>query len=234
MQAVILAGGKGTRLQPYTTVLPKPLMPVGDYPILEIVIRQLKRYGFTRIVLTVGYHYELFRAFFGDGKRWGIDIEYSFEEEPLGTAGPLRLIKDLDENFIVMNGDTLTNIDYKNLFDYHSRHGGAMTIATKKRKVNIDYGVLDYGQDKALVSYTEKPQIDYAVSMGVNVLTRRSLKIIPKGNRYDMPDLVHELIRRNLSVMCYVFDGYWLDIGRPDDYKIAIEHFVKNERKFLG
>jgi NDP-sugar pyrophosphorylase family protein len=234
MQAVILAGGKGTRLQPYTTVLPKPLMPVGDYPILEVVIRQLKRCGFARIVLTVGYHYELFRAFFRNGKRWGVDIEYSLEEQPLGTAGPLRLIKGLDENFLVMNGDTLTDIDYKDLFDYHSRTGSAMTIATKKRKVRIDYGVIEQGKNKSLKSYTEKPEIAYTVSMGVNVLTRRALEIIPKKKRYDMPDLVHELIRKNLPVTCYHFDGYWLDIGRPDDYRIAVEYFTENEHRFLG
>jgi len=234
LQAIILAGGEGTRLRPYTTVLPKPLMPVGNYPILEIVIRQLKRHGFRHIVLSIGYHYEIFRAFFQDGKKWGVQIEYSIEEQPLGTAGPLRLVKNLEDNFLVMNGDTLTDLNYSELYNTHLREGSNMTIATKNRAVKIDYGVIRCDQNMELLSYTEKPELEYTVGMGVTIFSKRLLELIPVGERYDMPNLVNEMIRRGIPIRCFPFDGYWLDIGRYDDYKIAIEEFSENKKRFLG
>jgi NDP-sugar pyrophosphorylase family protein len=234
MQAVILAGGKGTRLQPYTTVLPKPLMPVGDYPILEIVIRQLKRYGFKQIILSVGYHYELFKAYFRDGKKWGVQIKYSLEDKPLGTAGPLRLIKDLNDNFLVMNGDTLTDLDYRELYSTHVNEKNIMTVATKCRSVKIDFGVIRYGSDAKLISYTEKPELEYTVGIGVNILSKGVLDFIPEGERFDMPDLVHTMIQREIPIRCYPFKGYWLDIGRHEDYRNATDQFRENEIRFLG
>lgn len=234
MQAIILAGGKGTRLQPYTTVLPKPLMPIGDYPILEIVIRQLQRAGFKKIILTVGYHYELFQAFFQDGKKWGIHLEYSLEERPLGTVGPLTLLRNLEDNFLVMNGDTLTDLDYKALYRLHVRGDNVMTLATKSRSVNIDYGVIKDDKRGNLHAYEEKPQLDYTVAMGVTIMSKKVLDLIPKGKRYDLPDLVNEMIQRGIPIHCYHFNGFWLDIGRPDDYQLAVEHFRENRKKFLG
>jgi len=208
-------------------------MPVGDYPILEILIRQLARCGIDNIVLTIGYHYELFQAFFRDGKKWGVNLEYSLENKPLGTIGPLKLIKNLDENFLVINGDTLTDLDYKSLYDLHIRKKNFMTITAKRRSVHIDYGVIKHERTN-IINYDEKPALKYIVAMGVNVLSKKVLNIIPDGKRYDFPDLVQELIKQKTAIRCYVHDGYWLDIGRPDDYKIAVKEFQKDQKKFLG
>ena len=234
MQAIILAGGKGTRLSPYTTVLPKPLVPVGDYPILEILIRQLAKCGVEKIVLTIGYHYELFQAFCGNGKKWGIDLEYSLEDKPLGTIGPIRLVKNLDDNFLIINGDTLTDLDYRELYTLHMREKNIMTIATSTRFVSIDYGVIRTENNSHVVSYNEKPKLQYLVSMGVNVLSKEVLDIVPDGVRFDFPQLVLELLNKKKPVRCYVHKGYWLDIGRPEDHAVAVKQFEENKKKFLG
>jgi NDP-sugar pyrophosphorylase family protein len=234
MQAIILAGGRGTRLRPYTTVLPKPLVPVGDYPILEILIRQLAECGIKHVILTVGYHYELFQAFFKDGRKWGIQLEYSLEDKPLGTIGPLKLVKNLGDDFLIINGDTLTDLDYHELFQLHLREKNIMTIATSMRSVGIDYGVIRTEESRNIIGYTEKPEMQFLVAMGVNVLSKKILDVIPSGTRYDFPQLVLELIERKMPIRCYRHKGYWLDIGRPDDYRIAVEQFEKNRSKFLG
>lgn len=234
MQAVILAGGKGTRLSPYTTVLPKPLVPVGDYPILEILIRQLARCGIRKIILTIGYHYELFQAFCGDGKKWGIDLQYSLEEKPLGTIGPVKLINNLEDDFLIINGDTLTDLDYRELYSLHTREKNVMTIATSTRFVNIDYGVIKTENNGHVVSYNEKPRLQYLVSMGVNVLSKHIMDIIPAGVKFDFPQLVLALLDRNMPVRCYVHKGYWLDIGRPEDHAQAVQQYEENRKKFLG
>lgn len=233
MRAVILAGGKGRRLLPYTTVFPKPLMPIGDMPILEVVLRQLKRHGFDRITMAVGHLSELLRAFFNDGKRFGLDIDYSMEENPLGTAGPLSLISGLDEPFIVMNGDILTDLDYSNLFRHHRESGGIATIATHERSVKIDYGVLESAADGIIHGYTEKPSIQYRVSMGVYVFDPKVLVHIPRDAYLDFPELVKTLIRNGEKVFSYPFEGNWLDIGRPDDYEQAIMEFENNKERYL-
>ena len=233
MRAVILAGGKGRRLAPYTTVLPKPLMPIGDMPILEVVLRQLKFSGVKKVTLAVGYLAELLMAFFNDGKRLGLKIDYSLEEKPLGTAGPLALIRDLHDTFIVMNGDILTDLDYKDLIQYHKRNGGIATIATYKRTVKIDFGVLEINRDNFLTNYVEKPAFDYFVSMGIYVFEPKVLKYIPKNQYMDFPDLVKKLLNNGEKVAAYLFSGYWLDIGRPEDYSIAIEEFEQRRYKFL-
>jgi NDP-mannose synthase len=235
MQAVILAGGKGTRLRPYTTVLPKPLMPIGDMPIMEIVLRQLKLAGFDSVILAVGYMHHLFESFFQDGARYGLKITYSFEDEPLGTAGPLSLILDrLEENFLVMNGDLLTTLNYKNLFDNHLQSKSAATIALHRRTVNIDFGVIKYDEDNRLIGYSEKPSYDYDVSMGVNVLNKASIsKVVNAGSYLDIPDLMMYLKARGELVTCYREECDWLDIGRVDDYQLAVDLFEKNKSKFL-
>ena len=233
MQAVILAGGKGARLRPYATVLPKPLMPIGDYPILEVVIRQLKKFGFKKVILAVGHQAELFQAFFGNGEKWGIDIEYSFEDKPLGTAGPIRGINNLDDNFLMMNGDILTDLRLDKLMKFHKSQKATMTIATHKRSVKIDYGTLDYDNKGVLRNFMEKPIIHYDVSMGIYILSRITIDFIPKDCLFDFPDLVQELLRNKQNVICYPYDGYWLDIGRPEDYETAIEDFEKMKGRFL-
>lgn len=232
MRAVILAGGKGTRLLPYTTVLPKPLMPIGDMPILEVVIRQIKRYGFTEITLAVGHLAELLEAFFGDGRKFGVKIDYCLEDEPLGTAGPLSMIEDLTETFLVMNGDVLTTLDYSELLRFHQLHKGIATIGTFKRSVKIDFGVIEKGDAQEVKGYVEKPVLDYLVSMGVYIFESRVLKYIKHKQRLDFPDLVKMLIVNKEKVVAYPFDGYWLDIGRHDDYGRANEEFEKRRKEF--
>lgn len=232
MHAVILAGGKGRRLTPYTTVLPKPLMPIGNMPILEVILRQLKTAGITQITIAVGYLAELLMAFFGNGERLGLEINYSLEERPLGTAGPLALIQGLNDTFIVMNGDVLTDLDYKDLIQYHKHQGGIATIATCKRTVKIDFGVIEVNENNFLTGYIEKPTFDYRVSMGIYVFEPEVLKYIPKNQYLDFPDLVQILLKNGKRVATYPFDGYWLDIGRHDDYKRAIEEFERNRKLF--
>ncbi len=233
MKAVILAGGRGTRLAPYTTVLPKPLMPVGDKPILDIVIHQLRYYGFTEITLAVGYLSELLRAYFGDGSRFGVSIDYSYEDQPLGTAGPISLIDGLDEPFLVMNGDILTTLNFGELMKYHQASDAAATITTYPRSVKIDLGVLEFDENDYLARYIEKPTHHYHVSMGVYVFSPRVRQHIPRGERLDLPDLMRNLMSFGDSVRCYRCDGYWLDIGRIDDYQIAVQDFEQNRSKFL-
>lgn len=232
MQAIILAGGKGTRLKPFTTNFPKPLVPIGDLPILEIVLRQLKHAGFTRVVLAVNHLSELLVAFFGRGERLGLEISYSFEDKVLGTAGPLGLVESLDENFLVMNGDLLTTIAYADLFTSHCNSGAEATIATYRKDVKIDLGVLEIKGDQ-FENYIEKPTYNFDVSMGIYALSRSVLDLIPYNSAYDMPQLMLALHRAGRAVKCYRGDYYWLDIGRVDDYETASEIFEERRGEFL-
>jgi NDP-mannose synthase len=225
MKAVILAGGKGARLAPYTAVLPKPLMPVGDRPILEIILGQLRHYGITDVVVAVGYLAELIEAYFGDGRRFGVNITYSREEKPLGTAGPIALIDGLDEPFLVMNGDLLTTLDYRRLLDHHRREGSICTIASYRRQVQVTLGVMQVDSNCRLLDYIEKPTYDYRVSMGAYVFEPGVLDYIAPGQHLDFPDLIKRLLRDGRHVAGYPFEGYWLDIGRHEDYAKAIEEF---------
>ena len=222
---MILAGGRGTRLAPFTTVLPKPLMPIGDRAILDVVVRQLRSHGFTELTFAVGYLAHLIRAVFADGSNHGVKIDYVTEDEPLGTAGPLSGVEGLDETFLAMNGDILTTLDYAGLFDCHRACGNALTVATHRRTVRSEYGVLDVGEAEGPVQpvtgYTEKPEVPYIVSMGIYVMEPRALEHIPSG-RFDIPDLVLALLEAGAPVGSYLFDGYWLDIGRHDDYEQAL------------
>jgi NDP-sugar pyrophosphorylase family protein len=233
MRAVILAGGKGTRLAPYTTIFPKPLVPIGDMPILEVVVRQLRHAGIDHITMAVGHLAELLIAFFGDGTRFGLKLDYSREEQPLGTAGPLTLVNGLDETFFVMNGDILTTLDYTAMLTYHRSQQAVASIAMHERSVKIDLGVLETDEHNRLTGYIEKPSYQYQVSMGVYIFEPRVLEFIEPGTRLDFPDLILKLIAAGERVMGYPFDGYWLDIGRPDDYTRAIEEFEKLRDQFL-
>jgi len=233
MKAVILAGGRGTRLAPYTTVLPKPLMPVGNIPILEVILRQLVTCGFTSVTLALGHLGELIRAYFASHKTLSrqINIQFVDEEHPTGTAGSLRLIPDLPETFLVMNGDVLTTIDYLELFHFHRAQGACLTIAGHQKLVNIDLGVLQV-QAGVVTGYIEKPKYVYPVSMGVYVYDRRALEYIPEGQYYDFPDLVLKLIAHQQKVSCFESDALWLDIGRREDYAEAQAVFEKNQHQF--
>jgi len=228
-RAVILAGGEGTRLRPYTTVLPKPLMPIGDRPVLDIVVRQLKAHGFERITIATGYLAELIEAFFRDGAGYGIAIDYHRESEPLGTVGALALIDGLaGEDVLVMNGDVLTDIDYGALLERHRTSDAAATIATKERQIQISLGVLRFGEDgdpTRLTGYEEKPAIDFIASMGVYCFAPRALTHIVAGEHLDFPELVLRLIAAGEIVRAWPSDDYWLDIGRHDDYEQAQEEF---------
>ena len=234
MMAVILAGGKGTRLKPFTMTIPKPLLPLGDVPIIEVVLRQLAASGVSRAVITLGHMSHLFMASVGNGERLGLQIDYCKEDEPLGTAGSLRIIDDLEENFLVMNGDLLTTLPYRELLDSHVKKGACGTIALHRRQVNIDYGVVETTPDGLLEDYVEKPTIPYKVSMGVNVLSRRCLEYIPPEGRFDMPDLMMAMQKAGETVACYETDCYWQDIGRFDDYQQASSDFVENPGRFTG
>lgn len=233
MKAVILAGGRGTRLAPYTTILPKPLMPIGEKPILDIVLRQIKHHGFTEITLAVGYLAELLMAYFGTGERLGVHIEYSREEQPLGTAGPISLVPNLTERFLVMNGDVLTALDYSAMLAHHQASGAICTVAVYPRNVKIDLGVVEYDAQNRLTNYIEKPTHHYRVSMGIYIFEPRVLSFIPRNARLDLPDLVKALVAAGETVNCYPYEGYWLDIGRPDDYQQAAADFEKLAAQLL-
>lgn len=236
-RAIILAGGLGSRLRPYTTVLPKPLMPIGDRPIIDVVVRQLAHAGFERVTVATGHLAELIEAFLRDGERYGLSIDYHREEQPLGTVGALALMRDLDDDFLVMNGDVLTDLDYRALLERHKESGAAATIATKVREVQISLGVLHFGDEAdpvRLTGYTEKPRIDYEASMGVYCFSPRVLEHIePPGSRLDFPDLILRLIAAGELVRGWRSDDYWLDMGRHDDYERAVEDFERLRSRFL-
>ncbi len=233
VRAVVLAGGKGTRLAPYTRIIPKPLMPIGDMPILEIMLRQMKRAGIRQVTLTTGYLDNLLRLFFLDGRRLGLKIDYVREEKPLGTSGPLANIKGLTRTFLVTNGDVLTDLDFAELIAYHQQQGGIATIATHKRKVTINLGVVNVDKDNTVTDYLEKPDFNYLVSMGLYVFEPRVLNYIAKDEYLDFPDLVRSLIAAGEKVNSFIFKGYWEDLGRPDDYERASADFERNRSQFL-
>ena len=224
MQAVILAGGKGTRLRPYTTVLPKPMMPVGEKPILEIIVGQLAAAGVRKIVISVGYLSGIIQAYFGDGSKFGVEIDYFVESEPLGTAGCLSLIPGLEDRFIVMNGDILTDLDVAGLLDHHEKSGKRVTICSYRKDVTISLGVLEIG-DGVVRDYIEKPTYSFAVSMGMYVMERGVIEHIPRGEYFDLPSLIKKLISIDETVNVFRFEGEWHDIGREEDYKAVLEAF---------
>lgn len=232
-RAVILAGGKGTRLRPYTVVLPKPLMPIGDYPILEVIVRQLAHFGFDHITITVNHQADLIRSFFGDGSKWNIKIDYSLEDSPLGTMGPLKLIEDLPDHFLVMNGDILTDLNFANFYDDHVRNNTLFSISAAVREhVNL-YGVLEKNADNQLTAFLEKPKHTFLVSMGVYMVSREATNHIPSDQPFGFDQLMLKFLELKEKVAVKNFEGYWLDIGRPDDYMQAIEEFEQLKHVFL-
>jgi len=233
MDAIILAGGKGTRLAPYTTIFPKPLMPIGDMPILEVVLRQLKSYGFTKVTMAVGYLSELVETYFGNGSKYGIHIQYSRENEPLGTAGPLAMIENLTTPFLVMNGDILTTLNYTVLVNYHKEKKAIATIAMHQRTVDVDFGVIEPNKSDEIINYIEKPTLKYLVSMGIYIFETKVLSYIKPKEKLDFPDLVKKLLENGEKVVGYPSNDYWLDIGRHDDYEKAVNEFEQNKKNFF-
>ncbi|MCX5557209.1 sugar phosphate nucleotidyltransferase [Streptomyces sp. NBC_00038] len=234
MHAVILAGGKGVRLRPYTTALPKPLVPIGDqHAILEIVMRQLAGAGFTTCTIAIGHLGHIIRAYVGNGSQWGLRVGYSTEDSPLGTMGPLLTMLDrLPEHFLVMNGDILTDLDFGAVLRSHEESDSPLTIATYARTVAIDFGVLTTEAGK-VVGFAEKPSMDYRVSMGVYGLTRDTLNGYTPGLPLGFDELVLDLLKAETPPAAYEFDGYWLDIGRPDDYDRANAEFTTRRPALL-
>ena len=229
LRAVILAGGKGTRLMPYTANFPKPLVPLGDVPVLEVLIRHLVRYDITDITLTLGHLGELVKTYFDYRKRQGVSLRYVEEERPTGTAGSLALVPGLDETFLVMNGDVLTDLDFNALVQFHREKNAMLTIATHTRRTKLDFGTLEFDGDYRITRYLEKPESTYHVSMGIYVYEPAVLKHIELGSYLDFPDLVVRLLEQGQRVCAYPCDCLWLDIGRPADYARAQELF--SERK---
>ncbi len=238
MEAVLLAGGKGTRLRPYTHVLPKPLMPLGlddPMPIIEVVLRQLARFGFRDVTIITGYLTELIEAFCGDGKKFGTHLHYRREVTPLGTAGGLTLLDRPSEPVLVINGDILTTLDYGAMYEFHRARGASATIASYPREVKIDFGVLHFGDDPhVLTGYEEKPQYSFQVSMGVYILDPSAWDFLTPGRSLPMPELLESMRRSGHDIHCYRQECYWLDIGRHDDYDLANEVFESRRAAFLG
>ncbi|MDV6375275.1 nucleotidyltransferase family protein [Deinococcus arenicola] len=224
MHAVILAGGKGTRLRPYTTRVPKPLVPIGEtYSILEIVLHQLQSHGFTSVTLAVGHMGHLIRAFVGDGSRYGLTVEYTDEETPLGTIGPvLNVLDSLPEHFLVMNGDVLTNLNYGTFLQRHVQNTRPVTVATYNREIKSEFGVLDINDvGNQIIGFREKPTVHFQVSMGVYAVSRESLRDYTPGQVLGFDTLMLDLLAAQNFPGSDLFDGYWLDIGRPEDYDMA-------------
>ncbi len=234
MKTIILAGGKGTRLAPYTTIFPKPLVPIGDRPILEIIIRQLTSQGFGDIILSVGHLGELIEAYFQNGHRNipGLNLTYFREVQPLGTAGSLAMIPGLNETFLALNGDILTTLNYRALVEHHLSHGAALTIAMHRKDINIDLGVLETNEHGDLINYREKPVYSFDVSMGVYVYEPHVLRYIPKGQYLDFPDVVRLLLDMGEKVSGFQSQDYWLDIGRREDYELAQREYQSRAAEF--
>jgi NDP-sugar pyrophosphorylase family protein len=227
-RAVILAGGRGVRLRPYTVALPKPLMPIGEYPILEVIIRQLVTNGFKHITLAVNHQSDIIKAFFQDGSKWGIKIDYSLETKPLSTMGPLKLIKDLPKNFLVMNGDVVSDVNYAEFLDEHIKSECIFSISAHNRQEKVDYGVLNTktdGDTHTLSGFEEKPINSYLVSMGIYAVRSKVLDYIPEDVPFGFDTLMRFFLASDIKVNVKPHDGYWLDIGRPDDYIRATEEF---------
>lgn len=220
--AVILAGGKGTRLKPYTIAMPKPLVPLGDKPILDIILTQLSKNGFTHVNIAVNHQAELIEAYCKTGEKYGVKIEYFLEDKPLGTIGPLKQMNNLPDNFIVMNGDVLSDIVYSAFLKEHEKTNALFTIACYERVQMVDYGVLDISDDR-LVGFQEKPHMNYNVSMGVYAVNRKILDYIPDNCYFGFDDLMNKFLKEHIEVKTKKHTGYWMDIGRPEDYEQATD-----------
>jgi NDP-sugar pyrophosphorylase family protein len=234
VKAVILAGGRGTRLHPFTVTFPKPLMPLGDTPVVDTLLQRLRRFGCRDVTLTLGHLAELTKAYFAQrDKAYGeMKLRFVQEVEPTGTAGSLSLVPELNSTFITMNGDVLTDLDFGELVGAHREQGAILTIATHQKPVKIDLGVLKLDGDGTVVDYIEKPQHIYPVSMGIYVYEPRVLRYIEPGKYLDFPDLVLKLIRAGERVHAHRTDCLWLDIGRPDDYARAQELHAEERSRF--
>jgi NDP-sugar pyrophosphorylase family protein len=235
MRAVVLAGGAGIRLKPYTTTIPKPLAPIGgEQAILEIVLRQLARAGFRRVTLAVNHMAHLVMAYFGDGARWQLELDYSIESQPLGTVGPLALIPDLPDDFLVLNGDVLTDLDHRAFLEAHLADGNDVTVAVCRRTTQVAFGVVQYGPDRRVREFVEKPAWEHDVSMGIYGVKRRVLARLPPGAACGFDRLIQDGLARGERIGVVPFGGFWLDIGTPEDYDRANERWPELRPRLLG
>ena len=232
-RAVILAGGMGRRLAPYTFVIPKPIVPIGTTPIVEIVLRQLAFHGVEHVTIALGHMSEIVRAVAGDGSKLGIRLDYSEEEKPLGTMGPLRLIPDLEDDFLVMNADLLTDLDFGALAAYHRAHGGPATVATYVKATRLELGIIETDAQARIVGFEEKPTLRHKVSMGIYAFNRSILDYVPHDTYFGFDGLMAALMAAGQPIRAYLFDGQWLDIGIPADYQAAQEEFEQNRDRYL-
>lgn len=232
-QAIILAGGQGSRLRPYTTVIPKPLMPLGDVPILEVVLRQLKQHGFRHITISTGHLAGLIEAFVGNGKKWGLSVSYVHEDKPLGTAGAIKLVKNLADTFLVINGDVLTDLSFSKMLKTHKKNKAQATIAVKERVVKTDFGVVEIDKKNKLAGFHEKPEHKSYVSIGVNILQKTAQKYIKRNESLGMPDLLLRMKDAGEEVHCFKTRAFWLDLGRLEDLDLAQQSWAKYQHKFL-
>lgn len=235
MKAIIQAGGKGTRLRPYTLVLPKPLVPIGKYPVIEILLRWLHRNGVNEGIITLGYLGDLIRAVCRDGSQWDLSLNYVEEKDPLGTMGALNLIgrQNLDSTFISLNGDIITDLDLRKMARFHKNHGGLLTVATAEKPLPTNLGVIDLKGDR-VVDFREKPVLKHSVSMGIYCMEPAILNYIPKGVAFGFDDLMYSLLDQNIPVYAFKHEGLWMDIGRPEDYVAAQNTFDENQTSILG
>lgn len=225
IKAVIMAGGLGTRLKPFTQIIPKPLLPVGEKSVLEITIQKMREQGVEEVILAVNYRSDLFESYFGDGSKFGIRISYSKEKQRMGTAGPLGLVKKrLSRPFLVMNGDILTSMDFNRLHRFHVEKGGELTVVTKTLQLPLHYGVVEKAGDQ-VTEVKEKPVVEAEISAGIYFMNPSVIDLIPPDSPYDMTDLVKTLVSAGKKVLAYPLEEYWLDIGQMSDYQRAQEDF---------
>jgi NDP-sugar pyrophosphorylase family protein len=235
-QAVIMAGGKGTRLHPYSVLFPKPLMPLGDMPILELLLRRMKAVGVREVIIAVNHLRHLIEAYFGDGSELGMRLYYSNEDKPLGTAGALgNMLHLLDETFFLTNGDLLTTMDLRRMALSHISERADASIGIYERENKIDFGLIEFDAENRLCAYREKPTSKYYVSMGVYILQREAVRPhVSEVDYLDMPNLLLKIKASNGNVVCFQDNCIWLDIGRPDDFALAQKMFEEDREAFLG
>jgi NDP-mannose synthase len=235
MKAVILAAGEGTRLRPYTKVLPKPLLPLGERPMLDIIIRQLAHFGFTEITVTAFWLRDAIKLFLQmmQAELPNVKLTYVAQDKLMGTAGGISSLPGLDDTFLVMNADVLTTMNYAELMRYHKEKGSALTIGMYPKKIKISLGLLQYDNDNNLLGYAEKPESSYPVSMGIYVFDPLVLPYVPPNDYLDIPTLAKRLMDDQKRVVVYPFDGHWIDIGKPEDFTDAQEQYERLKAEFL-
>ncbi|MEM6578654.1 MAG: sugar phosphate nucleotidyltransferase [Pseudomonadota bacterium] len=235
MKAVILAGGKGLRLRPFTSVLPKPLMPIGELPIIEIILRRLEKAGVTDVVIAIGYLGALIQTYLAQSAiSQRMNISYHLEDKPLGTAGAIGSIAGLDEPFFVMNGDLLSTINFSAMMKHHREIGAALTVGVVSTEVQIQLGVLSLDHTDSITGYDEKPKKSYAASMGIYVYSPEAKDMIKPGEYLDAPSLVLRLIESKAKVSGFTEPCRWIDIGNPTEYERAQKEFEENPEVFLS